>query len=370
MNVVPNKNESLVMAIVLMLLMVSCAKEQEPTTDSKTDTASSVRTFQTSQVKPGPITRTIWFSGLVVPIQKLNVVAEQQGIARATPRSFKTGVRFRKGETLVRMDRRESENNLSAQRSQLLAAMVRAMSDLKLDYPSEFPVWNEYLANIREDATLPKLPKIQTRQLRYFLATNNILNLYYSIKSGEDRLEKYTIRAPFDGTVSHSQLDVGNLIQPGAKLGEFIRTDAYEIESSVSLSEIGQLSIGQTLTFTSPDLAGEWQAVITRIGNRIDQASQAVTVYSKVSGPGLKEGMYLEGVLAAGEFQQAVKIPQNIITRDNQVYVIEDTTVKLKAVELLDLKNEMALVAGLSSGDVLITEPVTTQIQGIHAMPK
>ncbi len=358
--------------IGLCALMVSCTngKASPPQEALNRLERSDLRTFNTLSVKPTDQTGTTNLNGRVIAMQKFEVTAEVQGTALQTSKIFKEGVDFRKGETLIRIDGREYENSIRAQKSQFLSALVGIMSDLQLDFPSDFEVWNDYLDQVNVHKPLPILPDVQTSQLRYYLAAKNIFNLYYGIRSAEERLRKYTIRAPFDGTVSVSSVDIGSLIRPNTKLGELLRTDKFEILASVSISDIAWVQTGQEVLFVSSDTGGEWIAKVARIGKRVDAGTQAVPVYLTVNGEGLKEGMYLEGQLAGHTHSRVVKIPKSLITRSNQVHVIEDSVVKLKKVDLVSYINGSVLVSGLSDGDLLIVDPVNSPIQGIKAVSK
>ncbi|MEM9328736.1 MAG: HlyD family efflux transporter periplasmic adaptor subunit [Bacteroidota bacterium] len=358
---------TLILTVGLLLVMiVSCSSKKEEARTEETKLVFT-ETFNTVSVEPSKVQSSINITGRVIPSQKLEVVAQVQGLARPTRRAFKEGVDFKAGEVLIRIDDDEFRNNLVAQKSQFLSSLVRVMSDLKIDYPAEFPIWNQYLENLSIEQELLPLPEVDTPQLKYFLSANNIFNLYYSIQSAEENLSKYEVKAPFDGTVVVSQFDIGSLIRPGATLGEFIRTDRYEILASISVADMGSVQIGQVIPFTSPDTGGQWQAKIARIGKRLDPSSQSLALYLSVQGVDLKEGMYLEGKVRTSEFDNAVELSKDLITRNNQVYLIKDSIVQLKDVELLAYNATSVVVGGLSHGDKVITDPVRSAIQGIKA---
>lgn len=355
----------------IFALVISCSsKKEEDVKDIKNKAVTPVRSFNTVQIEPAEVKGSTNITGRVIPFQKVEVVSQVQGIARATAKPFKEGVDFKSGQILVNIDSEEFKNNLTAQKSQFLSSLMRVMSDLKIDYPEEFEVWNRYLQSISIEKTIPQIPEVNRHQLRYYLSANDIYNLYYGIKSAEEALEKYQVRAPFDGTVVQSTIDRGSLVRPGTKLGAFIRTDKYEIQASVSISAIQSIEEGLTIPFTSPDTHGKWDATVRRISKRVDPATQAVTVYLTVSGEDLKEGMYLVGALDASIYEDAVELSKELITRNNQVYLIKDSTVQLKNVELLAFNNSTVIVSGLEAGDQVIIDPVQSPVQGIVAVAK
>lgn len=357
-----------VLSLALPLVLSHCSSSSEESTDSQETTAVQTRTFNTWRVEPAEHTHSVNLTGRVVSLQKLDVVSRVQGVAQRTPKPFEAGVEFQKGEVLLALEDTDFRYNLSAQKSQFLASLTRIMSDVKLDYPDLFPAWKNYLERIELDGPLPEVPEIKNEQFRFFLAAQNILNQYYSIRSNEEVLDRYVIRAPFTGALTLAQVDPGSLVNPGMKLGEFIQTDTYEVHASVSVSELAQLQEGKQLTMSSRALAGqEWQAKVSRIGKRVDPATQAVPVYLTIQGEELREGMYLQGVLPTEELKDVVALPKNLLTRKNEVHVIQDGRVYLKSVTPVKYGAERVWIRGLQDGDEVITDEIYEPIQGIAA---
>ncbi len=342
----------------------------ESQSTSAPDKTENIRKFATQSAEPQSIKHSISLTGRVVPQQKIDVVAQVQGVAESRRKPFEEGQTFQQGEVLLSLDDDEFRSNLAAQKSQFLASLVRIMSDMKLDYPTNFPAWNQYLKQLDINQSLSPLPKVENEQLRYFLSANNIFNLYHTIRSQEETLEKYTIRAPFTGAVTQAIIDAGGLVSPGVKLGEFIRTDQYEVQAAISIEDLELVEVGQTIPLRSRSISGEWMGRVNRIGKRVDPATQSVSVYLLVAGEQLKEGMYLVGDLASRTYENAVEMPKEVLTRQNQVYVIEDSVVKLKNVTPLEYQEVTVIVQGLAQNDQVITDLITSPIQGITAIPK
>ncbi|WP_299362745.1 efflux RND transporter periplasmic adaptor subunit [Winogradskyella sp.] len=345
---------------------LGCGKQQKLVSDKSTD----FQEFQAIQVSPAEIQNTINLTGRIVPIQKVDIIAEVQGTASLGLKPFKEGVSFRKGELMLSLDNSQFRYNLNSQRSQFLSSMVNTISDIQLDYPNEFPTWNRFLKQINVEERLPELPKTKNEQLRYFLNSRNIYNLFYSIRSKEEQLKDYYLYAPFSGTLKSTFIDEGNLVRPGVKLGEFIRTDSYEIKSAVTADKIDEFKIGQKVEFFARNINKKVEGVVKRIGKSLDVNTQSVNVYFRVSDHNLKEGMYVEADYPIGVFKEVVAIKNNLITRENRVHIIKDSMVVSKAVKVLKVKEAKSIVAGLNKGDVLVTEVSNKQIVGIKAIPK
>ncbi|BFP42115.1 efflux RND transporter periplasmic adaptor subunit [Flavobacteriaceae bacterium GF1] len=359
------------LTIVLPLVFWQCANDPGKSAKSPAKgKAFALKEYQTQRVRTTSVERSISLTGRIIPLQRIDVVSEVQGTVISSKQRFKEGMRFGKGETLLRLEDTKFRYNLTAQKSQFLSALILAMSDIQLDYPHEFDTWNSFLQHVKVEAPLPELPKIHNEQLRYFLASKNILNLYYGIQSGEETLRDYRIVAPFNGAVTKAMVDSGDLVRPGVKVGEFIQTDIYEVKAAVAASDLPFLKVGQKVPLLARNINKEVTGTITRIGQSVDASTQAVTIFLQVADTDLKDGMYLEGGIAIGGFEDAFEIPKGILSRDNHVLLIRDSTVVAKPVTLLQMNSDRAVVHGLSNGDMLIIEEVTDPIQGVRAIAK
>ena len=356
--------------IYLMPLGLIWSCSSAPAQPGESKIVPKVRGFKTIVAAPGNITHEVNITGRVIPRQKIAVVAQVQGMAMKTTKPFEAGVSFKRGETLVAINDAEFRYNLNAKKSQFLSALVAIMADVEIDYPKQYPAWKTYLSKIIESKPLPLLPSVTDTQFRYFLSSRNIFTNYYQIKSQEDVLSRYRILAPFDGAVIEAAIDPGGLVQPGAQLGVFTATSQYELASAVSINDVESLQIGQTVAFTSRGTKKSWEGQVSRIDKRVDPSTQAVTVYFALSGDFLREGMYLEGALLKGYFEDVVELPRSLLSRQNQIHLIEDSTVILKAVNPVAIRSSTVVVSGLAAGDRVVAETVYSPIEGIKAIAK
>ena len=361
------KIKLLTLIMITAYLIGGCASNEEEKTGKQVKDYKKVTVVS---VKPETIRQNITITGVVRPLQTLEVVAQVQGIALGTQPSFREGIRFKKGQLLVHIDDSEFRNSLIAQKSQFVSSLVRIMSDLKIDYPSSFPVWETYLDHIDLARPLPELPEVTDKKLGYFLSANGIINTYYSIISQEKQLSKYRIYAPYDGVVTSDHFNRGSLIRPGVSLGKYNFTDTYEIVASVSVKDLANLQQAEEVVFQSKATGQQWSCALSRISEKVDASTQAVNVFFLARGAGLKEGMYLEAHLKLKAFDDAVQIPTSLITRSNQVFILKDSLIQLKSVEPLAYNSSSVIVKGLQAGDLLINEKIKSTLQGIKAISK
>ncbi|NIM12157.1 MAG: HlyD family efflux transporter periplasmic adaptor subunit [Candidatus Aminicenantes bacterium] len=298
----------------------------------------------------------IEMSGPLYAYDKVELFAEVSGILLNTTKHFKAGTPFKKGEVLIKIDDRVYKNNVLAQKSSLLNQLTLLLPDLSIDFPQSSQRWETYLKNMDLQEELKPLPEPVSDKERYYIASRNIYNQYYVIKGMETTLSKYTLRAPFAGVVSQSLINPGTLVRVGQKLGEFISTEVYEMEASVSLFDANRLEVAQPVNLTSEDVQGTFTGHIRRINRVLDPTSLTVKVYIHLQDPRLRDGMYMvaraEGMPVSG----AVAVAKDLLVENSRLYAVEDSVLVLKPVRVVAERGDLAIVRGLADGTKILAE--------------
>lgn len=308
---------------------------------------------------------TLEVQGELVAFDKIDIFSEVTGSLLSTSRPFKVGTYFPNGSVLIKIDDSEARLALLAQKSSLLNAITQLMPDLKIDYPESFSQWETYLDGFDPEAGITPLPKPLNDQEKFFIASRNLYTQYYNIKSQEERLSKYTIKAPFGGVITQTSINSGAVVRAGQKLGELMNTGNYELQATVSLSDLKYIQPGNTVTLSSGDVEGEWAGRIKRINNQVDPGTQTVKVFISVNGKGLREGMYLRGDIAASQIENAVRIPRDLLIGQESVYLVRDGVLELMPVQVVKITPEHAIVRGLSDGAPLLDEVFPNAFDGM-----
>ena len=317
------------------------------------------------EIKKEPASFPVMIQGELVAYEKIDLFSEVTGTLKGSQRPFKEGNRFKRGELLLELDDDEARLNLLSQKSVFLNTIASLMPDLKVDYADNYEQWERYFANFDIADSPAPLPDPATEREKRFVASRNLLNQYYSIKSAESRLGKYRITAPFSGVVTEASVNQGAVVRAGQKVGELMNTGRYELQATVPLSELHNLSIGQRVNLSTSGLEGQWTGKVSRISDQVDPLTQSVSVFIEVRGEGLREGMYLKGELNSIPLEDVVKIPKNILLNQKAVYVIQDTQLIRVDVELLRIHGDTALITGLAEGTLLLDNPMPSAYDGM-----
>ncbi|MGD1890674.1 MAG: efflux RND transporter periplasmic adaptor subunit [Cyclobacteriaceae bacterium] len=319
--------------------------------------------------------------GRITSSQPLDLIAEVGGRLFAGRVQLKPGVNFRKGQLIYRINDAAARLNLQARKSQFLNLIASSLPDLKIDFTEDYPAWQAYFESIEIDESLEPLPEVTSSKVKTFLATQNILSEYYSIKSGEENLRKYYQYAPYDGSIVNVNLETGTVVNPGANIANIIRTDQLELEIPVDPEEIRWVNEGAEVEVSSEDGSQTWPGRVIRIADFIDPTTQSINVYVGVeaeTNSGLYDGQYLRATIPGSRLEQAMQIPRRVLINQDQVYVVKDGVLQSRRVNIEKITQDQVLISpvagsGLNAGDSLVVDlpanavenmKVTTEVGG------
>ncbi len=303
-------------------------------------------------------------SGRVVPQNETQLYTEVQGKVLPGGFRFREGISFRRGDCLLTLDSKEFSLQLESQKSAFLNNLTGMMPDLKADYPANYENWLNYIKSYEIGQPLKPLPETKSDAEKYLVTANQVYNTYYAIKAQEERLKKYRIIAPYNGMITKTHVDIGGLVSPGQLLGTVINNENYELEAGVSLEIASQLRIGDQIEFTSNELTDQWIGKVTRINNIVDPNTQNIPVFFRISGKGIKSGMYLEGEFSSKTYEDVFVIPSEVLSRDEKVLLLKNNTILGKPIEPVEYLQDSIIIKGLADGDQLITNEFQIPVKG------
>ncbi len=309
---------------------------------------------------------TLNASGNLIAKNKIEIFSEVQGVLKKQNKPFKAGTRYRKGEVLLNINSAEFYANLQSQRNNLFNLVTSIMPDIRLDYPSEFNKWENYLQQFNVNKSTPELPEMKTDKEKYFISGRGITSSYYTIKNLEVRLGKYNIRAPFTGILTESLVSPGALVRNGQKLGEFIDESVYELEVTVNSNYADLLVVGNSVTLTNLEKTKTYTGKVVRVNGKVDLQSQTIKVYIEVAHKDLKEGMYLEANLKAKVEKDAIEISRKLLVDNSKVYTVKnDSILSLVHINPVHFNSETVIIKGLNNNTKILTQVLPGAFEGM-----
>ena len=371
-----NKRKLIISVILTFLILVvgmlayHKLGSKKPPVRKNFEQAKELREVEVAQFLVENADNNIVIDGRLNSYQTVNLSSKVTGQLNASSKAFKKGAYFKKGELIFDIDQREAKYNLFALRSNLLNQITQIMPDLKLDYPQAFQNWKKYLDEFDVESPVKELPVITNDQEKYYVASKNIYNTYYSIKSNEARLSDYQIYAPFSGVVTATNVFEGSMISPGLQLGTLTSTGYYELEAPLSETQLQYVKVGQQVELVSELSGKKWVGKVNRISSTIDPATQSIPLFIGVSGSGLKEGMYLKGNLRGSSLKQVAALPKDIIVDQEYVYSVKDSTINQTKLEIVSRDDEHVYVAGLDQDKWIVRSTTSGLYEGQKVSPK
>lgn len=350
-------------AFMYAMKMIADKKKPKPVPEKV------VKTVYTDTVQNTTVAIIIPANGSLVAKRRIELYTEVQGIFKASGKLFKPGQKYRQGETLIRIDADEYYAGVQSSKSNLYNAIAAIMPDLRLDFPEVFQKWQTYLNNFDLNKTTPTLPEMTSEKEKYFITGRNIVTNYYNVKNLEQRLSKYTIRAPFSGILTEALVTEGSLVRNGQKLGEFIDDSVYEMEVALSKTYASLLKVGEKVALNNLEHTETFSGVVSRVNGSIDATTQTITAYIEVKDATLKEGMYLEANLNAKEETDAIEINRNLLLESKEIYVVRDSILDVIAVNPIYFSDTKVVLKNVPEGTIILSKPIPGAYAGMLVKP-
>jgi membrane fusion protein (multidrug efflux system) len=307
------------------------------------------------------LTSSVRETGRIVSREIVELISEVPGKILKPDIPLKKGQSFREGDLIVRIYNEDSEYNLKARKSRFLHSIATMLPDFKIDFPDSYNKWKKFMDDIDLSKDIPELPEIKNSQEKVYLASRNILNDFFSIKSEEIRLKKYNIYAPFNGAYTDVYLEVGSVANMGSRIASMIRTDMLEMEVPLNTREARMINIGSPVKAISEDGEESWNGTVVRKSDFVDPKTQSVNVYVKLNPVGSNEiyrGMYFTAEFNNMIFKNVIEVPRNSVYNFNQVFVVKDGRLELRDVDIIMAKQNSYYINGVEEGADIVIQPL------------
>jgi membrane fusion protein (multidrug efflux system) len=177
-------------------------------------------------------------------------------------------------------------------------------------------------------------------------------------------LQDRVVTAPFGGTVSFKQVDIGDRVTTTTIVTTIDDLSAIEVNFRVPEIFYNKVSIGQSArarTSVFPDRVFEGR--VTQIGTRIDESSRSFDVRVTIPNKNynLPSGLFMTVELVL-ETRNSILIPETAIVPEAgaaYAYVVEDSTVSRRNIEIgLRRDGEAEIISGVEDGEAVIVRGV------------
>ncbi|MEP0984159.1 HlyD family efflux transporter periplasmic adaptor subunit [Ekhidna sp.] len=326
----------------------------------------------TKAVKYNDLKTDVITFGRVENAQVLDLISEVSGRMSQGNVRLKEGESFKKGQLIYKIDDEEAELTLKSQKSNFLRDLAGILPDLKIDFNVNYDKWQAYFDGLNINKPFPELPETKTTKEKTFLATKGIYSAYYSIKSAEVRLEKHKYYAPFSGSIMEVAIQSGSFVNPGTRIGKILRSGIYEMKAAVETRDIAWIQVGSPVEIFSKESQQYWKGEVTRISDYVNQNTQSVDVFVSIfpNGQKIYDGQFFQASIPARTVKNGMIMPRNAIYNGNEVFVLQDSLLKKRSINVIRLSEEDAIFNGLNQGEQLVVEPLLGAYNNMKAFKR
>jgi len=318
------------------------------------------------EVKYKTIESSISGSGKLISYSELDVVSEGAGKIEFGNLLIKKGTSFTKGQVLARIYDDEAKLSLQAQKSRFITSLTRSLPDIRIDFPNEFNQIQSFSNSLSTSKKFPELPEITNQKLEAFLSSKMILADYYTIKQMELSVARYTIYAPWSGSIAEVYNGEGAYMNPGGRIMRIIQTDKFEVEVPVELENASWISIGQDVLITSSQRSQTWHGKVSRLANFVDPKTQSRSVFISINNNGsMLNGEYISVSFVGEAIDNVIEIPRNSVINKKFVYTVEKSKLKKVKIDIIKSGEDFSLIRGLNEGDSVVVEPLVAAQEGM-----
>ncbi|NVK49540.1 MAG: efflux RND transporter periplasmic adaptor subunit [Cyclobacteriaceae bacterium] len=272
-------------------------------------------------------------TGSVLSKKNVSISAETSGQVLEIPTM--EGMRVKKGEVLAKIDAEVIQRNIDELENSLSLATTLFEKQKRL--------WEQEIGT----------------EVQYLEAKNRKEGLERSLASLKTQLDKSIVKAPFDGTVETVTVRLGELVQPGSPMFQFVGESDLFIEADISEAYVGVLGKGDSVRVTFPSIGKEIETRVSAVGAIINSNNRTFKVEVYLPQMDLVKPNML-AILDIKDYDnpEAVVVPSKLVLSDNRgdyVFVVRDgKAIKTYVQRGKTFQQQTEILEGLTGSEKLV----------------
>jgi RND family efflux transporter MFP subunit len=233
--------------------------------------------------------------------------------------------------------------------------------------------WKKLAAGNPESDLVTRAPQLKAARAR--AAASNA-----AIEKAKRDLARTVVRAPFDGRMLRTLINVGSWAAPGAALAEFYATDRFQVRLPLPLDDFTLLESPEgtpvTLTATAGGRTVEIKAALTRTAGEIDRASRTLPVpaefdASSLNDPLIAPGLYVNASLPGKTLRKVIRLPRRSLLAGDRVAVCSaDHHLSFRPVRIArTTRDDVLLAEGVQPGEQILATTLAVMTEGMAVRP-
>ena len=267
--------------------------------------------------------------------ESVMVRAEQSG--RITALNFKEGQPVRAGQMLVQLDDSVARAELEQARAN------QKLGKAKFDRAVELKERNFISGQAKDEA-------------------ENVMRVAdATVSLAQAKLTKYSIKAPFSGTVGLRTASTGDYVKDGQDIVNLEKTDTIKVDFKVPEIFQSKISVGQALSVALDALPGKpFTGKVYAVNPQLDTAGRAVVLRAQMDNRSgvLKPGMFARVRLTLADTGDTVVVPEQAVAMqgDEQIMfrVIDGRAMRTKVEVGQRREGKVEILDGVSGSDTIV----------------
>jgi RND family efflux transporter MFP subunit len=329
-----------------------------------------VPTVRTAAVHASGSTMSVSWPGTTDAFAQANIYARASGYI--SKREVDIGSHVKAGELLVEITAPELDHQI-AQAVGTLAQLQAALQQAQANRDLAQVTWDRSSKLVQQGWVTQQQGDtdrltLQAREAAVAVATANVTAQSAQLEVLRQQKIYQRVVAPFDGTITQRNTDVGALVQADATSGTFLfslmQSDVIRIQLYVPQDEAFGLSPGNAAVVHVPELPNRaFSGTVTRIADALQPGSRTLLTEIDVPNPdnALSPGVYCTVELKIPRKTPSLIVPSEaiIFNRDGlSVAVVADGSARIRPVTVVrDFGTTVEVSAGVKDGDQVILNP-------------
>jgi RND family efflux transporter MFP subunit len=341
--------------------------------------------LRVATIKPSDPTVVVTLPATTEAFAQANIFARASGYI--DKRNVDIGDNVKDGELLAHITAPEIEHQIAqAQASigQSQAALQQAQANAELanvtwgrDKPLVSEGWVTKQQGTVDEQTL------QAQQAAVGVSQSNLAAQQAQLKVLQQQQDYQSVVAPFDGTITQRNIDVGSLVQADSTSGTFMftimRSNVIRTFVHVPQDEAFGLEPGVVANIRVPEIPGRaFPGKVTRVADALEPTTRTLLAEIDVPNP---DGALSPGIYCTVELDIPRKVPSLNVPADAVVFnadglrvaVLENGTAHFHKITVTrDLGTSVEVSEGVKAGDQVLLNPPVDLADGskVEARPE
>ncbi len=281
-------------------------------------------------VRPSPTEQalTVELTGTVNLEERVRVASEVTGRIVWVSPDFSNGGSIRANEPFIRIDSAEFELRVEAAEMAVREAEARVWIE-RAEAEENIRAFERENPGTEPSESVRRLPSIAEAEAR-------LLKARADLKLAELHLARTNISLPYDGRVTASDVEVGELVGPGelvdgpsTRLGVVYRPEALQVAVPIEPRDLENLDpvIGRAARVAGERTA--WEARVARVSSVVAPRTRLASVFLKFAEDADPDslpapGTFVEVDIAGPVHEDVYVLPESVLQARDSVWVVRD----------------------------------------------